>query len=240
MPLVTETKPVFIPAQNTPLRSALGAQVTGDLTEDDVVDAVIAFANGTISPSLAAYTVSDDSSGDRRFYSIRSPKMEVVSEEAARAEAGQFIERWRTFARTALSAAAKGSTFLDTWIEGESATRRVLEVSLRPVLRRATGEQRKGLSWEMTGPHIAPDWIVFAALVASATAKDGRTVVGQCRLHECGSFFRVETKKRGKPARDYCPGTDHGMRARPPSTERVKAWRERQREAKAKQARKRK
>jgi len=174
---------------------ATGVNVGEAATRDNVVDAVIGLANGDGQP-------------------------EILVEESE-----------RDVARKMLSAAAEGQAELLAWIDGNARDRSGVVmapgfgVSKDESHVRETGFEC-GLIWRLEGPPEPEPWVCFAAFViADGTHAGGPTSIGHCGWIECRRFFRVVIEGKGKPARLYCPGTNHREKGQPSSTARVKAWR---------------
>lgn len=253
----------------SPLVAAFGAKDRTPATPLDAVDAVIAFANGEISPTWesAAWSLPTiERWASTRLEFLKKPENladikevaamrgigpdewlrkvggEIAIEresrlKAAKAEATSAIENERALAREWLMCATRGASELGKKLRdlksdaGDPSWR----VQMVPALIPGAGS---GAVWRLTGPHAAPPWIYFAGFVIVQESKGDKTNIGVCKWKECDKFFRILAKGRGKPATDYCPGTDHRERARPSSSDRVREWRRKKRQASRKPTRK--
>jgi hypothetical protein len=231
---------------NAPHNSiALGCNLASGCNTEDLLDAVIAFANGDISPCWMDYLtpVTADSRDDTVVYRrVDVAEVEANLEANFVIDVGQSGEaestalRWigedRAAARSLLAAAAVGIGPLLRGLESFEARFGPCPVLIesRPILRRAASGNPVSVSREFHGPQTARAWAQFCALWLAAESfrrMRDETEIGQCHWRDCGRFFRVIAKGRGKPAREYCPGTNHRELARPPSTERVREFRKR-------------
>ena len=231
------------------LRKALGTTVSANaIPSEAVIDAVIAFANGDTTPDLVGYmtgvvlpeggtlyydVIRDVGAGnfdspiwvDESWNPSVSPNWVDESPDVQVQIAHKRIEKERRRAVDVLARAAEGSEQLCKTLlkmRGQEMARSVL---MRPYLTFNEQGSSASRTWIIEGPSHANGWILFAGIEINASAKDGKTDIGRCHWDKCGRFFRIEPKGRGKPARSYCPGTGHRDRARPSSTDRVRAWR---------------
>ena len=202
------------------LRHALGVKTPLDFQPEDVVKVVIDFANGDVTPGPATYLTADEDEWDGNG-------------PAPKTEARARIDAQRQHARDMLSDAALGLDALAARLAGYADKRERSDVRLQPMLSFADKKRtRPVMSWAVSGPLTAAGWIQFAALVVANRADPTRelTDVGHCKY--CGRFFLVIKSGRGKPARDYCPGTDHRLLAHAAgATERSRTKRTRDRAA---------
>jgi hypothetical protein len=233
----------------TELAAALGAQAVQVNLPMDVVRAVVAFANGDVAPAPKQFVPTQQGRHlypDQyyyRWYRALGGKPLLGDETEAIAE--QFISFQQQYAREVLGHAAQGTAQLLQWIETMFSQDGYTGVSQYITLYRRENNRPK-LRWEMAGPSSPQGWINYAATIIAATADEKgeqQTCVGQCKWKQCGRFFLVDRKGKGKPARYYCPRTDHRERAKAESdlsTGRVQKLRIRRAEARAITQRRRK
>jgi len=176
------------------------------VTADNVLDALIAFANGDVSPRRPA-------EDERR----RARRMLTAAAEGVINPLSKSLLAW--LSNDTLS------NMSGRQVHRTPACREVHQTPDFSYAHPSTNYKTAKLEWRLDGPRSARAWIRFAAFVLADTAKNDRTSVGQCKWDQCRRFFRVVIRDRGQPARNYCPGTNHQAKARPISTDRVRKWR---------------
>jgi hypothetical protein len=220
-----------------PLSKAFGAPCSGRIAEEDVVDVVIKFANGETTPEWLGYVHAEyhDDLGKLLYFELHEDEdwaLEEIDQNRAQQLGNESIESSRTLAREMLAAAACSVTTLAERLGkvrkelGESGVRKRLIVTFDQ-------EHRPKMSWTLTGRSRAHGWILFACLYIADKASGDNTNIGHCKWHKCGRFFRVTANGPGKPARLFCPNTNHSKLSHSAdSTRRSKISRERKREKK--------
>jgi hypothetical protein len=173
--------------------SALGADAYLVRDTKDVVNAVIQFANGDISPpwfdrmtgpgGMKIVTWDDGDSPDPR---------QVVTLQ---------IEAERRYAIEALDFAAKGVVPLLKWL------RKQPEESLLSTRKRLFLKDRLAFSYLVNAPRDNRVWTRFAAETLASEPHGQQTDVGLCRLPTCRRFFLIDWNEGNRPRTKYCrPG----------------------------------
>jgi hypothetical protein len=199
------------------LLAAFGVYAPERIEPVTLIDAVIAFANCDVTPAGAAAD---------RVQDARAFAREMLS------AAAQWIEHietpgWR------ITLTGIGPLMSWTALHGAAADQvhgqLVFKQSWRRDMISRKADPGSQIAWQLKGPNDPKPWIAFAAKALALRSSGHRTEVGHCQLATCGRFFRVIIKGRGKPARDYCPNTNHRQQAQPKSTPRANRSRERKR-----------
>jgi hypothetical protein len=185
--------------------SALGTQTDHVDSESQVVDAVIAFANGDIRPGWFHRTNEDD---DGVFWVYTDgdhdgPKQEPVSEGAARQVAEHVIDTERKFAFRILNAAAEGAQPLVRRLRAAHRLGIRTKILLQPTIKFRSNTAK--ILWVITGPtHDSKGWALFAGGVLAGNPHGDQTDIGRCQLKSCGRFFRIDWQAGHRPRTKYC------------------------------------
>jgi hypothetical protein len=203
----------------------LGTNFAGRFVLDNVVDAVIAFANGDVRPDPDLHVrpfPADKEFPNQKLYASYSHSKEedwiTLDREVALKGFAREVEDARKRSIEILGIAVEGltplATFFKTYKRDEDDGDIVdeIDLALYPTL---TFEEsgRPRLGWRISGPGSMATWAKVAAVLIADKARGELTDVGQCQLDSCGRFFRIKRDGPGKPSRKYCPGTDHMERA---------------------------
>ncbi len=216
---------------------ALGVESSAVASWPDLVSAVVRFANGDSAPDPLLFFERKPDEPARFYYpswmSVPSwKKRGALSEQVARG-VGTVVTRFgRQEAKRILSAAAQPGSALGDLLRERYLDRKLGAVIVQPVFRFAA-DGSPSMSEVMLGPPNPALWVISAAMFIAAHPK---VRIGHCQYSKCERFFVVDSRgKQGKPARHYCPGTNHGEKAKyenNPSTPRSRKSRAKQRKGK--------
>ncbi|GEM_PF-4130045 len=224
----------------------LGTSFGAGFVPDNIVDGVIAFANGDVQPEVDLHPLSSDADmldvafddNGVELYLCNHPKTKELvraPREFALAQFWESVEAQRSYAREVLDAASKGLLPLSKFLSGIRDIDEQSNLALYATLK-FDKSGRASMGWRVPGANDRKDWAVSAALLLTESAQGDLTEVGRCALPSCQRFFRIKRQGPGKPSRKYCPGTDHMEKAHAlASTGR--SQRKRQRDAAAKRRR---
>jgi len=207
---------------------ALGGWADQIGTTQDIVNAVIAFANGDVSldPEIVAETLFATGEYATTF-AVRSDQDEwiAISKDEALVKAKHTIEFERKLAIEMLADAAQGTAQLSRCLTEWVNQGRKSNITMRP--RLSINKDRVKLSWVFQGPSTPRGWIYFAASVIASESPGNDTNIARCQLATCGRFFAVQRKGVGKPATRYCKVEHMREQHRLNSTERTRRARAR-------------
>lgn len=185
------------------LDTALGAALADTKGTDGLIRAVVAFANGDISPPWWERAHETESGGDYLVSEKGAFESEVVDESQAKAIAEHQIEQERQFAADVLADAATGLPELIRRLRSEQRSGSRTKVRLAPML--VLKPDRVTVNFVMTGlSNSSGGWVLFAAALLGQGARNGSTDLGRCHLDSCRRFFLIGRGKIGKPQTKYC------------------------------------
>ena len=181
---------------------------------DQVVDAVIDFANGDVRPPWK--TRAYDTRALARSVGLRPPPSNqawiVVSDtdivhtdaKTARKIVEEGIRRDREFVVALLDFAVAGRATLARKLGALAKPGSSIGISLTPRIH-IEGE-RVSLDWQVEGGALGARSYakVAAAQLAIRASKDDQTAIGRCHLESCRRFFLIPRGEPGKPRTKYC------------------------------------
>lgn len=179
--------------------SALGAEndVINEL--QDVITAVVRFANGEAKISYRDRLES----GEASLFANSLHGVNIDGETAESVAKDIFATELR-FAADLLDAAAAGRTKLVARLRAETGAGKNSSIAMRPLLRFGPGG-RVAVDWQVTGDvDNSQGWVLFACALLAAGAEGEQTAVGRCQLESCGRFFKIARGGNGRPQTRYC------------------------------------
>lgn len=211
-------------ANGESLRRSLGATEESSSSPNSVIRAVVAFANGDISPKWedqnSIQILSDELQATidargidlQQFQDARKcgkplpPETGSSFDESATRKpiAVRNIENGRGLAIRMLSAAADGTNALNAFYAQLIETVRDFQpVVGYPVRGKVDG--RYQLQWRLASPEDTPrPWVEFAALCLLTDANGDSTNIGRCNWEPCSRFFVIKRGVVGKPQTKFC------------------------------------
>jgi hypothetical protein len=211
---------------------ALGTNYGEKLELDNVIDAVVAFANGDVSPNPDLH-IPDVADGEG-LYLVNDPNGRGLAKTKDRSLwIEQFLDRvqkQRDYASNVLRLAASGPAPLTEYLLNLRDIDEEVDVALYPVVTKSSAN-RIGLSWRISGPMDNKHWANFAAVLIMDGVTGSDTTVGQCHLKSCGRFFRIRAIGQGRPNRKYCRTEHMEIAHKSGSTERSQIARKKKKEA---------
>lgn len=200
----------------------LGTNFGTSFVLDNVIDGVIAFANGDAAPDpkhhVRLLDIGTLKADGHEVYLLRGGK-EAFTSDHAEATKGFVtqVQQDRLKIAEILRVASEGLTSLAKYLHTYKTDDRgdllgEVDIGLYPTLK-FDPSGRPALGWRVSGPTYRVDWAKLAAVLIAENADGDSTEIGRCHLASCGRFFRIRRAGPGKPSRKYCPGTDHMKQA---------------------------
>jgi hypothetical protein len=224
MPPVLEVLVVPPKATSEDIPFALGGWFDQVGTTQDIVNAVIDFANVVVSPDPEIFVsvYFDAVNDDEKNFALQDEDGEwtSISRSEALLRTKQVIDFERTLAIEMLANAAQGTAQLSRCLTLWVNQGRKSNITMRP--RLSFNNDRVKLSWVFQGPNTPSGWIYFAASVIASESPGNETNIARCQLSTCGRFFAVQRKGVGKPATRYCRVEHMREQHRLNSTERTR------------------
>ena len=187
---------------------ALGTNFDTAFVLENVVDGVIAFANGDVRPNperhLYAVATADD--GTELFFGNHpgTRNATLVPRKEALAQFSRHVEDDRSRAIEVLDIAAKGLTSLSAFLRTIGDIEEAVDLAMNLTMT-FDKSGRAVMGWRISGPSMCRGWAMVAALLVTESAHGDLTEVGRCQLDSCQRFFRIKRDGPGKPSRKYCP-----------------------------------
>jgi hypothetical protein len=190
-----------------------GTSYGDDFQLENIVDAVISFANDEVRPPQRLGPVFKAEDGTDLFLTAWKGELVKAPKAIAVKEFEERTDKARAYACEVLAIATQGTASLSKFVRSfGNDVMKAVDLALYPTLK-FSADGRPKLGWRISGPSILEEWIRFAAVMAAAGARGEATGVARCQLQSCQRFFRVIRTGPGKPSTKYCPGTDHMAQA---------------------------